>query len=154
MSTILLSFDADTFIKMENGGKKFEHRKHIPEGETKVYFYVSNPIKAISGIAYLGEREEFATWLDKYSDRPKEVIDRIEDYLTDCNYAAPIKRFQPTNRSSLEKLRNDNPGFIVPRMYYYLDNHTLLDYLERELKSARDEIVHSFDVITNDDICQ
>lgn len=153
MSTILLSFHADTFLKLERGGKKFEHRKHFPEGETKVIFYVSHPIKAISGIGYFGCREELVTWLDKYADRPQEVIDRIKDYLTDCNYVAPMYKFQPTNRISLEEVREDNPGFIVPRMYYYLDNHPLLDYLEKNLIPAGEMITHSFDVIGDDDIC-
>ena len=153
MSTILLSFDADTFLRMEKGEKKFEHRKHLPDGETTVYFYVSNPIKAISGVAQFGCREELVSWLDIYADRPQEVIDRIKDYLTDCNFVAPIKSFQPTNRISLDKLRNDNPGFIVPRMYYYLDNHPLLGYLRNELKPVGNTINHSFEMIADDDIC-
>lgn len=153
MSTILLSFDADTFLKLERGGKKFEHRKHLPDGETKVIFYVSHPIKAISGIAEFGCKEELIGWLDKFGDRPQEVIDRINDYLTDCNYVAPIYKFQPTNRIPLDKLREDIPGFIVPRMYYYLDNLPLLDYLEKELVPTGEVITHSFDVILDDEIC-
>lgn len=94
------------------------------------------------------------TWLDKFSDRPQNARDRINDYLLDCNYAAPIKRFQPINKISLEKSRKDNPRFIVPRMYYYLDNHPLLEYLEKEIVFDSEEIVPSFDVINDDGICQ
>lgn len=153
MSTILLSFDAKTFEKLENGQMKFEYRKHLPEGKTTVYFYVSNPVKAISGVAHFGEREELISWLDKYSDRPKEVQDRIKEYLEEDTYAVEIQQFQPTNRISLQKLREDIPGFIVPRMYYYIDNSDLLRYLEQQLVFEKPVIVHNFDVVPDDTIC-
>ncbi len=153
MKTILLSFDAETFELLEKGKKKFEYRKNLPEGEFVVYFYVSNPVKAITGKGYFGQRELLSTWIDKYADRPEEVQERIRDYLSDCRYVAPIYRFQKTIRLSLDKLREDMPGFIVPRMYYYLEGTALLTYLEKELISNEDILIHSFDIIENDDIC-
>lgn len=56
MSTILLSFEPEWFSLLENNIKKFEYRKHFPKGKTTVYFYVSNPVKAITGIAEFDER--------------------------------------------------------------------------------------------------
>lgn len=73
MHTILLSLDVKKINRIECGKKGFEYRKHFPKGETTVYFYVSNPVKAITGIGYFGEYEELATWVDKYSDHPLEV---------------------------------------------------------------------------------
>lgn len=125
MNTILLSFSADWFRELEAGRMKFEYRKHFPEGETKVFFYVSNPIKAVTGIAYFAPRERLSDWVDKYSNRSEAVQSRIKDYLSDCRYAMPILSFQPTERITLEQLKRDLPGFIIPRMYYYPSDITL-----------------------------
>ncbi len=153
MSTILLSFDSETFASLERGEKKFEYRKHFPKDDTKVFFYVSTPVKAISGIAFLGKREPLVNWVERYSDRSSEVRARIQDYLTDCNYVMPIHTFQKTSRIPLEQLRIDIPNFIVPRMYYYIDNSDLLQYLERELIVLDKPIKHSFETILDCDIC-
>lgn len=93
-----------------------------------------NPIKAITGIGEFGNREELVTWLDKFSSRPDNVKRRIEDYLEDCNYVAPLLSFQKTNRLPLRDLQKDIPNFVVPRMYYYLDDLELLDYLNNKLE--------------------
>lgn len=154
MSTILLSFAAKTFEKLERGDMKFEYRKHLPKGKNKVYFYVSAPVKAISGIAQFGKREELISWLHKYSDRPQDVINRIKEYLTVDTYAVGMERFQPTNRISLEQLRRDVPGFIVPRMYYYLDGSELLKYLDSQLYPTRDAYVNYFYSVPNEIICK
>ena len=109
-----MSFDVENFDRLECGKKKFEYRKHFPKGETTVCFYVSNPVKAITGIGYFGEFEELATWVDKYSDCPLEVKERIQDYLTDCNFVVPMYRFQKTCCILLDKLRTGIPDRIVP----------------------------------------
>lgn len=154
MRTILLSFDTEWFERLENNRLKFEYRKVLPAGELKVYFYVSSPTKAISGIAHFGDREELSTWLEKYSDRAGEVTERIHDYLQECRYAIRIKDFQKTNKITLTQLKNDIPDFIVPRMYYYLDNTELLEYLENNLVSQGEKYINTFDVIEDDDICK
>ena len=131
MSTILLSFESDWFFKLEKGEKKFEYRKHFPKGKTRVYFYVSRPVMAITGVADFSDREDLSKWLEKFSDRPNEVQERIHEMLLDCRYAVPCLSFQPTNRISLAQLRSDMPDFIVPRMYYYLDELPLLAMILR-----------------------
>lgn len=131
MNTILLSFEPEWFFLLESGQKKFEYRKHFPVGEnTTVYFYVSNPIKAITGVAVFGKREKLIDWKEKYSDRPAEVMNRISEFMEDCTYAIPMLSFTKAIQIPLEKLRQDVENFIVPRMYYYLDDSDLLDYLK------------------------
>lgn len=153
MSTILLSFEAEPFSRLESGEKKFEYRKHFPLGDTIAYFYVSKPVKAITGIAYFGNRERLSDWAQKYSDRPSSVQNRIQDYLLECNYAVPLLRFQKTNQIPLEKLRADLRGFVVPRMYYYIDDHPLLKYLGDNISLEGNPIIHTFETIADSDIC-
>lgn len=153
MSTILLSFESDWFFKLESGEKRFEYRKHFPKDQTTAYFYVSNPIKAISGIAHFDFRESLEEWKIKYADRSQEVQNRISDFALDCRFAVPLLSFQPTNRISLERLRQDIPGFIVPRMYYYIDDSDLLAYLNKNLIPQGQILRYSFDTIADADIC-
>ena len=154
MKTILLSFEPYWFEKMRTGQMPYEYRKHLPEDGATVYFYVSRPVKAITGIAHFGKREVLADWLQKYADRGLEVIARIKDYLQDCTYACPVLEFQPTNQISLETLKKDLPGFIVPRMYFFLDNTPLFAYLQQNLKPTDDPIKFTHpDPIPSDQIC-
>ena len=153
MSTILLSFESDWFALLERGEKKFEYRKNFPQGKTTVYFYVSKPVMAITGIAEFDEREELMKWKDKYKDKSEQVVERINDMLTDCRYAVPCLSFQPTNRIPLNQLRADLENFIVPRMYYYIDDLPLLDYLKSHLIPTDNLIVHDFSSISDNDIC-
>lgn len=153
MSTILLSFESEWFSFLERGEKKFEYRKHFPQGKTTVYFYVSKPVMAITGIAEFGEREALANWKEIYKDRSAQVRERIDEMLLDCRFAIPCLSFQPTNKIPLDQLRRDIESFIVPRMYYYLDDLPLLDYLKTHLVPTKNLIVHQFDAITDDDIC-
>ena len=99
MSTILLSFSADWFEKLEAGQVKFEYRKHFPVGETTVYFYVSNPTKAITGIARFAERQQLCEWTDKFASRSPMVQQRIAEYLEDCRFAMPVLAFQKNKQN-------------------------------------------------------
>lgn len=51
------------------------------------------------------------------------------------------------------RLRNDLSNFVVPQMYYYLDNTELLDYLEVNLKPEGRIIRHDFSHINSSQIC-
>lgn len=153
MRTILLSFESNWFDKLENSETKFEYRKMLPSNAVTVYFYVSRPVMAISGIAHFGERESLSTWLEKYSDRSADVIKRIKDYLADCNYAAPVLDFLKTNKITLKQLQNDLPSFKVPRMYYYLDNTDLLSYLNENLRPIAPLLTNTFNAILDVEIC-
>ena len=108
---------------------------------------------AITGIATFDEREELVGWKEKYSDRPRVVQDLIDEMLTDCRYAVPCLTFQPTNRLPLNKLREEIDNFIVPRMYYYIDDLPLLEYLKCNLVPTGEMLIHRFDTIEDEDIC-
>ena len=151
--TILLSFTPYWFDRLENNTLKFEYRKHFPQDDSTVYFYISSPIKAISGCAYCLHPEPLCTWLERFKDRPNDVLLRINDYLKDCRYAVPIRTFQKTNKITLQKLQQDIPNFIVPRMYYYIDNSDLLQYLESNLIPVCPPFITNLSEIQNSDIC-
>lgn len=153
MSTILLSFEPDWFNLIESGVKKFEYRKHFPKGETTVYFYVSAPVKGITGIAKFAVRESLEDWAIKYADRSEDVRSRIRNYSSDSRFAMPLLEFQKTNLLPLNQIRNEYPNFIVPRMYYYIDNDPLIEYLHSHLFPIDGARKHTFEVITDDDIC-
>ena len=65
-----------------------------------------------------------------------------------------ILSFQKTNMILLEKIRNDLEKFIVPQMYYHIDDSKLLAYLEKNLYSYGDVIQHNFEIISSNDICR
>ena len=153
MKHILLSFSPDWFKELEAGNTKFEYRKNFPNEPVTVYFYVSAPVKAISGCATVLDRQVLSTWLDAYKDRSPEVLHRINEYLIDCRYAMPIATFQKTNYINLETLRKTFPAFVVPRMYYFIDDSPLLPYLEKNLIHVGAPIVNNFSNISDEEIC-
>lgn len=153
MKTILLSFQPQWFQELETGKMKFEYRMVLPKEETTAFFYVSNPVMCISGKAHLGAREDLKDWLQIYGNRSIEVKNRINSYLEDCRYAAKIHEFQQTNSIPLDKLRTDIPGFMPPRMYYYIDNTDLLAYLNTNIVPSGNHWSFSFNSIIDDDIC-
>ena len=152
MRTILISFDSDWFERLETGKMFYEYRKNFPAEPVRAFFYVSKPAMFISGIAEFGQRVLLETWLETYKHKPS-VLERIQDYLTDCRYAIPIISFQVTNRIPLSELRSV-PGFVVPRMYYFLDDSALLSYLEKSIKPSAEIIINDFSKLHDDDICQ
>lgn len=110
--------------------KKLEYCKYFPKKETTVYFYVSVPVKGITGIAKIAERESLEDWAIKYQDRPEDILSRIKGFISDCRFAMPLLEFQETNLLQLYQIRNEYPYFVVPRMYYYIDNDPLIEYLQ------------------------
>lgn len=152
MKKMLLSFSYNVFNKVILGEKIFEHRKVFPNDTIEAYLYVSAPIKAITGIMILQNRTDLLQWREKYSYDSAAAL-RIEEYMKIYKYVMEIRKFQKTNSISLEKLRNDLPGFVVPQMYYYLDGTDLLVYLENELFTIGTPIEHDFSNITSEMIC-
>lgn len=153
MRTMLLSFKAEVYKKVLSGEKIYEHRKVFPDEPIKAYLYVSNPIKAIVGIMYLNNKTCIESWKEKYSYDPAALM-RIDEYLTQHRYAMEITEFRNTNEISLYKLREDVENFVVPQMYYFIDDTDLLVYLEKNLKEDGVVIRHKFDNITSDMICK
>lgn len=139
---------------MENGSIKYEYRLNFPkEDKTLVFFYVSRPIKAISGIAVMGKREPLSSWLSEFASSDANLKNRIQSYLEDCRYAVPVLSFQKTNRIPLSKLQSDFENFVVPRMYYFIEDSELLQYLHQNLIAQGDPIINDFSLIKDEDIC-
>lgn len=153
MRTILLSFKADVYQKVISGEKIYEHRKVFPDEPIKAYLYVSAPVKAVVGIMHLNNKTEIEGWKEKYSYDEK-AVGRITKYLQHHKYAMEIVDFQDTNKIPLELLRVDLPGFVVPQMYYFIDETPLLCYLKQNLIPRGEKIVHDFSNITSDQICK
>lgn len=153
MRTMLLSFKADVYKRVISGDKIYEHRKVFPNEPIKAYLYVSNPVKAITGVMYLNNRIEIERWKDIYS-YDKVAMERIDDYLEHHKYAMQIIKFEETNDISLSQLRIDVPGFVVPQMYYFIDDSPLLKYLESHLQFTGKTILHDFSNVKSEQICK
>ena len=153
MRTILLSFKADVYQKVITGEKIYEHRKVFPNEPIKAYLYVSAPIKAVVGIMHLNNKTAIEEWKLKYY-YDKQTVERIKHYLQHYKFAMEITDFQNTNKISLEQLRSDFPQFVVPQMYYFIDETPLLYYLEKNLSPCGKKITHDFSKITSDQICK
>lgn len=138
---------------MISGEKIYERRKVFPNEPIKAYLYVSSPVKAITGVMYLNNRIKIESWKEEYSF-DKATLERIDEYLKYHKYAMQITRFEETNQIFLNQLRCDVPGFIVPQMYYFIDDSPLLEYLENNLQFTGKIILHDFSNVASEQICK
>ena len=152
MRKILLSFSANVFDSVISGEKIYEHRNVFPDDRVEAYLYLGAPYKCICGIMHLNKRIDMKEWLDKYRD-DKAAVSRIQKYLEKQKYAMEITDFQMTNRIPLEKLRKELDRFVVPQMYYYLEDTELLNYLKSNLTKEGKIIKHDFSHIESSQIC-
>ena len=125
----------------------------FPNEPVKAYIYVSAPMKAICGIMYLSNKTSLLEWKERYKD-DIECIKRIDEYLPKHKFGMEINRFENTNAISLEQLKNDLSKFIVPQMYYFIEDSELLSYLEDNLVSDGLVVTHTYENITSDMICK
>ena len=77
MRKMLLSFRPDVYEKIKSGVKIFEHRRNFPDEPIMVYMYVSSPVKAITGVVYLGKRHCLYDWMEEYKE-DSNAIARIK----------------------------------------------------------------------------
>lgn len=152
MRTMLLSLKPEVFQNVQSGKKIYEHRRVFPNEPVKAYIYISRPIQALAGIMYLGNKINIEYWKEKYKEDIGAQI-RINDYLKYYKVAMEIQKFQNTSSISLENIKKVFPNFLIPQMYYYLDEHPLLQYLKENLVPIGDPITHTFENITSDQIC-
>lgn len=152
MRTVLLSLKPEVFQNVLSGKKIYEHRKVFPDGPVTAYIYISRPIQALAGIMYLGNKKEIIEWKKTYKD-DCAAIERIDEYLKHHKVAMEIQKFQNTTSVSLDEIKKVFPQFIIPQMYYYLDDHPMLQYLENNLIPIGEPIIHTFENITSDQIC-
>ena len=54
---------------------------------------------------------------------------------------------------SLQIIRSVFPNFVIPQMYYFIDDSPLLHYLEKEHHPKPQMITHDFSIIYLNDIC-
>ena len=151
---MLLSFRPDVYEKIKSGVKIFEHRRNFPDEPIMAYMYVSSPMKAITGVVYLGKRHCLSDWLEYYKE-DSNAVTRIKEYMETYHYryAMEIDRFQETSQISLDELRENVPGFVAPQMYIYLDGTELLDYIENKIENLDGCTVHDYSVIKSNEVC-
>ena len=151
---MLLSFRPDVYEKIKSGVKIFEHRRNLPDEPIMAYMYVSSPVKAITGVVYLGKRHCLSDWLEYYKE-DSNAVTRIKEYMETYHYryAMEIDSFQETSQISLDDLRENIPGFVAPQMYIYLDGTELLEYIESNLKMTDLQVEHSFERIEACQVC-
>jgi hypothetical protein len=151
---MLLSFRTDVYEKIKSGVKIFEHRRNFPDEPIMAYMYVSSPVKAITGIVYLGKRHCLSDWLEDYKE-DSNAVTRIKEYMEiyHYRYAMEIDSFQETSQISLNDLRKKVPSFVAPQMYIYLDGTELLEYIDNNLKTTGLQIKHSFERVGACEIC-
>ena len=154
MKTMLLSFKPEWFEKIKNGSKIYEYRRSFANEEVMAYMYVSTPMKMIVGKIHLGKRIDINTWKDKYHNNP-EIVERINDFLTRHQYAMPIISFQMTEGIDLETLRQFNPKFVCPQMYYYLDNYPeLFEFIRKNTADKGKKQMNNFENASLNEICR
>lgn len=153
MRKMLISFKPYVYDKIKNGTKIFEHRTVFPDEPILAYMYVSTPVKAITGILVLNNKEYLSDWKEKYSYDDATVA-RINEFMNHSKVVMQIEDFYETNAIPLETLRSDLDKFVVPQMYYYLDNTPLLEYIEKNISKTGLHVHHEFDNITSDDVCR
>lgn len=153
MRIMLLSFKPNVYQKIYDGIKIFEHRRNFPNEPIIAYMYVSKPVRAIKGIVYLNNRHTIADWKQQFS-ADEAAVKRIKEYETSYRYAMEVSEFQETTAISLDDLKRDFLGFVVPQSYIYLDkNLELLKYIEDNLELMPKNIKHDFSCITSDQVC-
>lgn len=152
MRTMLLSLKPEVFKNVQSGVKIYEHRRVFPDEPVKAYIYVSRPVQALAGVMYLGNKTNIEDWKEKYRD-DAEAQERINEYLKHHKVVMEIQKFQNTSSISLENIKKVFPNFLIPQMYYYLDDHPLLQFLEDNLEPIGEPITHTFENITSDQIC-
>ena len=154
MRKMLLSFRPDVYEKIKSGVKIFEHRRNFPDEPIMAYMYVSSPVKAITGVVYLGKRHCLSDWFEYYKE-DSNAVTRIKEYMETYHYryAMEIDRFQETSQISLDELRENVPGFVAPQMYIYLDGTELLDYIENKIENLDGYIAHDYSVIKSNEVC-
>lgn len=149
---MLLSFKPEVYEKIKSGKKIFEYRKNFPNEPIMAYMYVSAPVKAVTGIVYLGKRHLLSDWKETFKD-DKDAVVRIGQYGESYQYAMEIMEFQETTSVSLDDLRRDVQGFVAPQMYVYLDGTALLNYIEKHITYKEKNVTNTFECIKSEEIC-
>jgi predicted transcriptional regulator len=152
MRTLLLSLKPEVFDTVLLGEKIYEHRKVFPEEPIDAYIYISRPVQALAGVMHLGNKAYLSDWKEKYSN-DTDAVSRIDKYMEHYKVAMEIQSFQNTTQIPLSVVRERFPDFLIPQMYYYLDDLPLLEFMKENLKPLGEPIVHEFNNVTSNLIC-
>ena len=152
MRKILLSFKTDVYDRVVAGTKIYEHRRVFPNEPIEAYLYVSSPKQVITGKMILKNKQQLIDWLEKY-ESDSEVCERISSYLQFYSCVMEIAEFQETTEIPLSELRSNLEKFIIPQMYYYIDDSPLLNYIEDHLLEKELHIVNDFSDVDKKYIC-
>lgn len=152
MRTMLLSLRPDVFDNVRTGKKIFEHRKVFPDEPIKAYIYVSRPRQELAGVMLLNNRQKLSDWETRYA-YDESAQKRIRKYMEHHRYVMEIQEFQDTTHISLSEIKQRFPDFLIPQMYYYLDDTELLSYLQKQMKPIGKNIVNDFTVVESTQIC-
>ena len=130
MQSYLMSIKKEPFDALVRGHKKHEFRRKFSEVRANflVVFYVSSPVKAVTGVAEFGPviKDKIPALLDLVRthtwDRPVELVAEYFEGC-ECGYALPLVSIRKFEKPiSLEGLRKLIPGFRPPQSYLSLDN--------------------------------
>lgn len=153
MRKILLSFSPQYFDILKNGDKIFEYRKRFCNEEVIAYIYLGRPIQKIVGVARLGKRINLHEWYKLYTD--EKTRSRIENYMERNKYAMPIKSYQDIKPIPIIEIKKIFPYFYIPLSFRNLeDEDELTKYIISNTKFVGNEVIHRFDFINPNNICE
>ena len=154
MRSMLLSFGYEWYDSLKDGRKIYEHRKRFCDEEVTAYVYVGKPLQKIVAIITLGRREKLEDWLQKYKNNSK-TYDRIIEFMQRNKYGMKVIDFQEIEPIDLADYIKDNPKFIVPRSYYWLDkNLSLYEYIQAHKKLVGEKRINIFPENLSEIICR
>lgn len=153
MRTMLMSLREDVYKKVLSGEKIYEHRKVFPDEPVKAYIYVSKPVQAICGVMYLSNKTSLLDWREQYKD-DAETVKRIDEYLPIHKFGMEINRFENSKPIPIADLRENLEKFIIPQMYYFIEDSDLLKYIEANIQFDGVVVTHEYSNITSDMICK
>ena len=133
--------------------KIYEHRKVFPDEPVKAYIYVSKSIQAICGVMYLSNKTSLLDWREMYKE-DVATVKRIDVYLPIHKFGMEINRFEYSNSIPIVELRQNLDKFIIPQMYYYIEDLDLLRYIEANIEFDGIVIIHEYDNTTSEMICR
>ena len=120
----LMSLQEKYYNEIKAGKIRYEFRKRYCKGRTTAFIYVSKKIRAIKGIITFGEpiygsSEEISALSERINPNS---YSGMMDYLDKGKgYALPIIEICDIKEVSLEELRKNFKGFVVPQSYYLLN---------------------------------
>lgn len=154
MRTILLSYNPSCYKILKNGDKFFEYRKRFCDEKVMAYLYLGKPIQQIVGILWLDKRISLTSWKELYKDDLK-VLGRIEEYLTRNKYAMSVLKYQEIRPINIGDVKRLFPDFYIPLSFRNLEEKSeLLEYLQNRTEYRGKTIIHKFDHIDSNRICE